>query len=70
MAVSCKRQITHGKQTDLLIDPWIEGKSLVDMLGWDTYLARSCPNTKLNLIYKGEAGSVEISRVFHNNEVR
>lgn len=39
----CTREIAKGSETDLYIDLWIEGKSLINHLGWDTILACGCP---------------------------
>lgn len=52
LADSLSREITHGRETDLWKDPWINGKSLIDFLGLDTYSAYGCPSRKVGSIIR------------------
>lgn len=54
LAKNIEREISIGMDTDLWRDPWIDHKSLIDHLGWDTCSAYGCPSTKVHNILEND----------------
>lgn len=46
------RQTVNGEHTDLWSDPWINHKSLVDLIGWSRVSMRSTSHSKVSSIIK------------------
>lgn len=44
------RVIVNGEHTDLWFDPWINHKSLVDLIGWNRVSLSNSVNNKVSLI--------------------
>lgn len=44
--------IINRETTDLWFDPWINHKSLVDLLGWDRIYLTNTANRKVNIIIR------------------
>lgn len=54
-----ERQVANGQSTNLWRDPWINSKSFLDKLGWDSYFSNNTPDCKVSTIIQNQNWVIE-----------